>query len=104
MSETSTVVEHIDHAEQYAIISSPKTSVKLKVYKPRGHYHFFKVQAEKGQVAGELSGYYSSLDNGIKAVLAYLKTSKETFSVKSDRLDKERKERHAAKANSSNDQ
>lgn len=104
MSETSTVVEHVDTVEQYAIISSKKTTAKFNVYKPRGHYHFFKVRVDAGAVPNVLSGYYSSLDAGIKAVVSYLKDSKETFTVKSERLDKERKERHAAKANPSNDQ
>lgn len=103
MSETSTVVEHVDTEEQYAVLSSSNYSAKFTVFKPRGHYHFFKVRVEKGATPNVLSGSYSSLDNGIKAVKKYLDNSKETFAVKSDRLDKERKERHASKANPSND-
>ena len=100
MSETNTVVEFIDTEEQYAILSNPKTPSKFTVYKPKGNFHFFKVKRDVGLLPNDLSGHFSSLENGIKLVTKYLENSKETFSVRSERLHKERQERHASKANS----
>lgn len=101
MSETSTVVELVDRENQKAILSHPNYKSKFLVWKPRLKYHFFNVALEgQGVTPKELSGNYSTLENGIKAVTKYLDNSKETFSVKSDRLEKERKARNASKLQS----
>lgn len=102
MSETFMVVDELNTEEQYAVISTPKLKTKIRVYKPRYQYHFFKIKYESAITPECFSGQYSSLDAGIKAVKQHLLTSEESFAVRSDRLDKERKERHAAKANTSN--
>ncbi len=101
MSETSTVVEHVDHESQTATLASPKFKTKFIVYKPRLKYQFFSVRTTQGPLPEALSGQYSSLEAAIKLVSHYLDNAKETFAAKSDRLDQERKERHATKPNSS---
>lgn len=103
MSETSTVVELVDLENQRAVLSHPNYKVKFLVWKPRLKYHFFNVAIDgQGVLPKELSGNYSTLENGIKAVTKFLDNSKETFTVKSDRLDKERKARNAAKLQPAN--
>lgn len=100
MSETSTVVELVNHDEQYAILSHPNYKAKFRVFRPRNRYHFFQVELTEGVTPKELSGLYSSLDVCTKAVKVYLDKSTETFAVRSDRLAEERKTRNAAKLQS----
>ena len=102
MSETSMVVELVNHEEQYALVSSPKTTVKFKVHKPRRNFHFFKIGVDKGNIPTPLAGDFSTLDTALKALKFYLDNYDESFAVRSERLHKERQERHASKANSSN--
>lgn len=99
MPEISMVV---NHDKQEARLSHPNFKTSFFVYKPKDQTPFFKVGLENGNIPKELSGHYSTLQRGIEAATLYLKNSKETFSVRSDRLDKERKERHASKLNSEN--
>ena len=102
MSETSTVVELVNQEDQFAILSHPNYKVKFRVFRPKGKYHFFSVQAEQGNTPKELSGSYSSLEIAIKATIKHLDSSKETFAVRSDRLAEERKARNAAKLQPAN--
>ena len=100
MSETSTVVEVVNHEDQFAILSHPNYKSKFRIYRPKGRYHFFTVEVDQGATPKELSGSYSSLEIAIKAAIKYLDSSKETFAVRSDRLAEERKARNAAKLQS----
>jgi hypothetical protein len=102
MSETSTVVELVNQEEQFALLSHPNYKSKFRIYRPKGRYHFFKVELDQGATPNELSGSYSSLEIAIKATINYLNNSKETFSVRSDRLAEERKARNAAKLQPAN--
>ena len=92
----------VDHTNQVASLSHPNYESKFYVYKPRDQTPFFKINLDKGATPKELSGHFSTLQRGIDAATTFLKTSKETFAIRSDRLDKERKERHASKPNPTN--
>lgn len=100
--KTPEITMDVDHGNQVASLSHPNYQSKFYVYKPRDQTPFFKINLDKGVTPSELSGHYSTLQRGIDAVKVFLHNSKETFAVKSDRLDKERKERHASKPNPAN--
>jgi len=104
MLGTSMVEMVVDVEKQTAVISSPKSKTDYVIYKPRDQTAFFKVRTTVGSLPSELSGHYSTLNKAIQLVSHYVEHSKETFAVRSDRLDKERKERHAAKSNSKDSQ
>lgn len=101
MSETSTVVD-IDWEKQEALLSNPKTPIVYKVYKPRDGSALFQVKTSQGVLPNSLTGRFSTIRSAISFVEKYLDSINETFSVRSDRLDKERKERNAAKTESKN--
>ena len=92
----------VNHDKQEAKLTHPNFKTPFFVYKPRDQTPFFKVMLEQGVTPKELSGHYSTLARGIEATLKYLENSKETFSVRSDRLHKERKERNAPESNPEN--
>lgn len=102
-SVPSTVVESLDYDNGVAVIHNySKTKLKFIVYKPRYEYQFFRIKPEKGPMPDALQGHYSSLDYAVSHVVKYLDNLKESQAVKNDRLDQDRKERHAAKSDSSN--
>jgi hypothetical protein len=59
---------------------------------------FFTVKTTKGSIPNVLSGKYTSLSSAIEAVLHYIRTTKETFAVRSDRLHEERQQRKNAES------
>lgn len=96
-SETSTVVD-IDWEKQEARITNhSKSKATYTVYKPRDGSAFFRVKVDKSNLPEALSGRFSTLRKAVEHTTEYLRLMNESFSVRSDRLDKERKERHAAK-------
>lgn len=82
-------------ANQTATVSSNKYLNKFFISKASTGSIFFKVELETGPTPSQLSGVYSSLKKAIEAVQTFLLTAKETQAAKNERLDKERKERHA---------
>lgn len=80
---------------QLARINSDKHKMEFVVGKVRSAM-FFSVKTTKGQPPSVLSGKFTSLESGIKAVVDYVKNSQETFAVKSDRLHVERQQRKDA--------
>ncbi len=102
LASPSTVVELVDHDKQYARLTSTKHLLTFDVYKPRYNYNFFRVKVNKGSLPQALSGDYSSLTKAINAVTHYLNTTPETQGAKNERLHKERQERNAARADSTN--
>jgi hypothetical protein len=95
--EISTVVE-VDWEKQEARIKNPsKSKATYTVYKPRDGSAFFRVKVDESRLPDSLSGRFSTLLKAVEHTTEYLRLMKESFSVRSDRLDKERKERHAAK-------
>lgn len=97
--ETSTV--DVDLERQYAKIESSKHKVDFVVGKTRAT-QFFSVRVTKGTLPQELSGKYTTLENAVNAVEQYIKNSKETFAVKSDRLHEDRQKRKHAEPDSKN--
>lgn len=97
--ETTTV--ELDLEKQYARIESVKHKNDFVVGKLRSQM-FFSVRVTVGQVPKELSGKYSTLEKAIEAVNDYVRTAKETFAVKSDRLHEDRQQRKHAESNSKN--
>ena len=97
--ETYTVDVNLE--AQLARVSSEKQKVEFVVGKPRSAM-FFSVRTSKGNVPAVLSGKFTSLESGIKAVVDYVKNSKESFAVKSDRLHVDRQKRKDAESQSEN--
>lgn len=99
ISETTTVERDLE--KQYAKIESSKHKTDFVIGKLRSQM-FFSVRTTKGSTPKELSGKYSSLEKAIEAVEHYVRTAKETFAVKSDRLHEERQQRKHAEPQSKN--
>jgi hypothetical protein len=87
----------VDLEGQKARITSSKHKAEFVVNKLRSAL-FFSVNTTKGVVPNELSGKYTSLDSAIHAVTQYIKNTKETFAVRSDRLHEERQQRKHAES------
>ena len=87
--ETSTV--EINWDKQTALVPSDKHKCSFVVYKARDNTAFYSVRVEGlGKLPKELSGKYTTIPKGVAGVLEYLRTCKETFSVKSDILAEHR--------------
>lgn len=87
----------IFHKENRATVFDPdKVLSKLHITRAPGGYIFFQVKVEAGKLPQELSGKYSSLQSGIKAVESYLnnkpksrqKRSKEYRAGLEERIEK----------------
>ncbi len=98
-SETSTV--DVDLEKQYAKIESTKHKTDFVIGKTRSAI-FFSIRTTLGTTPSELSGKYTTLENAVKAVEDYVRNSKETFAVRSDRLHQERQQRKDAELKSKN--
>lgn len=98
-NETSTV--DINLEGQRAVINSSKHKADFVVGKLRSQM-FFQVSTTAGALPKELSGKYRSLETAIKSVQDFIKNSKETFAVRSDRLHEERQQRKHADAKPEN--
>lgn len=99
IQETSTV--DVDLEKQFAKIESTKHKAEFVIGKGRSQI-FFSVRITKGATPLELSGKYTSLERAIEAVEQYIRNSKETFSIKSERLHEERQQRKHAESNAKN--
>ena len=98
--EISTV--DVDLEKQYALVESQKHKTDFVIGKTRSA-QFFSIRTTKGStVPFELSGKYTSLEKAIESVEEYIKNSKETFAVRSDRLHEERQQRKHAEPKSKN--
>jgi len=96
LKDPSTVVI-VNTDAQTATVSDPtKAKNVFTVAKASDNSPFFHVYSDY-VIPNNLSGHYSSVDKAVEACCAYLKNSKQTFAVKSDELDKARKERNASK-------
>ena len=89
----------VDWDEQTAEIRCTKFNVYWKVFKPRDQTAFFKIALSKGVLAPNLEGHWNGLQKAVDAVVKHCYDSKESQASKNDRLDRDRKERNAAKAN-----
>ena len=98
-SETSTV--DVDLEKQYARVESVKHKTDFVIGKTRSAI-FFSVRATLGTTPNELLGKYTTLEKAIEAVESFVKNSKETFAVRSDRLHQERQQRKDAELKSKN--
>ena len=91
----------LDLEKQYARVESAKHKTDFIVTKLRSQA-FFSIKVSKGLVPSDLSGKYSSLEKALDAVRNYVRTAKETFAVRSDKLHEERQQRKHAESNSTN--
>ena len=98
-SETTTA--ELDLEKQYARIESVKHKTDFVIGKLRSQM-FFSIKTTKGSPPNELAGKYSSLEKAVAAVNQYVKNTKETFSVRSDKLHEERQQRKHAEPHSKN--
>lgn len=92
-----TSTAELDLEKQYAKIESAKHKIDFVVGKTRTQ-SFFSVRTTKGNPPTELSGKYTTLEKAVEAVEAYIRNSKESFAVRSDRLHEERQQRKHAEA------
>lgn len=72
-------------------ITSPKRKTKYFIYKPEDGYGMFKIRQEGGEVAEDLSGYYTSRKTALKDLKFFLDHTKETKHAKWDRMFGEEK-------------
>ena len=91
----------IDQDKQFAKVVSSKHKTDYVVGKMRSQM-FFSVTATKGSVPKELAGKYTSLEKAVEAVNQYVKNTKETFAVRSEKLHEERQQRKHAEPHSKN--
>ena len=96
-----TTTAELDLEKQYARMESTKHKTDFIIGKLRSQM-FFSIKTNKGTLPNELSGKYSSLEKAVEAVEHYVKTAKETFAVKSDRLHEDRQQRKHAESQSKN--
>ncbi len=85
----------VDLEKQTARITSAKHKTDFTVSKLRSAM-FFSVYCKA--LPKELSGKYTSLESAIQAVTNYIRNSKESFAVRSDRLHEERQQRKHAES------
>lgn len=97
--ETSTV--DVDLEKQFARIASSKHKTEFVIGKTRSA-SFFSIRTTVGTLPSILSGKYTTLEKAIEAVEHFVRTSKETFAVRSDRLHEERQQRKDAEPKSKN--
>lgn len=97
--ETSTA--DVDLEKQYARVESVKHKTDFVIGKTRSAI-FFSIKATIGTTPSELAGKYTTLEKAAKAVEDYVRNSKETFAVRSDRLHQERQQRKDAELKSKN--
>lgn len=96
-----TTTAELDLEKQYARIESVKHKTDFVIGKLRSQM-FFSIRTTKGSVPSDLAGKYSSLEKAVEAVNQYVKNTKETFAVRSDKLHEERQQRKHAESNSTN--
>ena len=91
--ETSTA--DVDLEKQYARVESVKHKTDFVIGKTRSAISF-SIKSTLGTTPSELAGKYTTLEKAVKAVEDYVRNSKETFAVRSDRLHQERQQRKDA--------
>lgn len=95
-------VESVDYENHTATVKLRQYKENLVIWKPRGAT-LYSVKFNKGsQVPSELSGRYTTIAKALDHIQQFSLVAKETFAVKSDRLHKDRQERHAAADKSTN--
>jgi len=82
---------------QTCVLKSDRMNSEILVQKKPNDHHFFEIKFKKGSVPSEISGRYSSIPAGIKAVEQYLKNKRPTAAVRRDAVTEERKKRNGSK-------
>ena len=90
----------VNFDDQEAKVTSTATVVTYRVYKPKDQTAFFRIASSKSVVPSVLDGHWNGIQKAVDAVVKYLADHGETQNAKNHRLDRDRKERNAAKANS----
>lgn len=103
MSDPSMVVELIDYDNHLAIVKLKQYTSRFIISKAKSAILYsLRFESSSSNLPKELAGKYTSIDKAIQCLHDFSLVAKETFATKSERLDKERKERHAAAAKSGN--
>lgn len=97
--ETFTV--DVNQELQIARVTSPKHKADFIVSKTR-YSQFFNVRTTVGILPAVLSGKYTSLESAIKSISEFIRNTKETFAVRSERLHQERQQRKHAESEPKN--
>jgi len=92
-----TTVATVDWEAQKAIVKSTCTAIHYEVYKPFDQTAFYKIKTSLASPAATLQGHWSSIDSAIQGIVHHLTVTGETQTAKNNRLDRDRKERNAAK-------
>jgi len=81
-------------------VESTATSVIYHIYKPLDQTAFFKIKTNKHKPPASLEGHWNGIQKAIDAIVKHLTDTGETQTMKNERMDRERKERNAAKLES----
>ncbi len=85
----------VNQETQTAKVTSEKHKAEFVVSKNRSS-RFFLIYTTAGVTPKVLGGKYTSLESAVSFIVDYIKNSKETFAVRSDRLHQERQQRKNA--------
>jgi|TARA_R100000084_G_scaffold108987_1_gene73399 hypothetical protein len=83
------------------VITSDKLKTKYYVKKANNGFALFNIEQDKGSVAKELSGSFTTPDKAIAKIKEYLRTKKPSVAVRRDentRIREERKKSNASAA------
>lgn len=83
------------NATPKTVISSPKHKSDFTVKQCVGGFIFYEVSLDKGILPKELSGQYTSMKDGVKAVVKYIENAKMTNAAKSEYFKEKRAKREA---------
>ncbi len=95
-------VESVDYENHTATVKLRQYKENLVIWKPRGATLYSVRFAGSAPIPNELSGKYTTIAKALEHIQQFSLVAKETFAVKSDRLHKDRQERHAAADKSTN--
>lgn len=90
----------VDWDSQIATVQSTATSIVYQVYKPVDQTPFYKIRTDRARPPASLEGHWNGIQKAIDAIVKYLTDTGETQTMKNNRLDRDRKERNAAKTES----
>ena len=98
-------VEFKEYPEKLLCIAqSNKRADCWKIKKANNGFAFFDIEQERGNLAEELKGMFTSIEAAKQAIVNYERGLKESQAAKNLILQEEREKRHAAKSRSEDSQ
>lgn len=81
--------------ERYAILKTDKLKTTYTVVKDNSGHRFFEFKVSDGPLPKQLQGKFSSLRKAVEAFENYERVIKQSFAVKREEIENERKTRRA---------